>query len=105
MYKFPVTKNGREYGVSVCKNYLFNDVYDTKLYKRIRVLCFTFNHKLRENHYSYDAESKKYKKLLENKELYKHLAKIIIDEYEEDTYKENLIYDNEQAYCEWDGVL
>lgn len=105
MYKFPVIKNNVKYGVSVNEHYLLSDTYETKLYKKTKVLWFYINRKLLERNYSYDYEDDRYLNYLKNNTLYQHLAKVIIEEYEEIHCKGLCINENIEAYKEWDGII
>jgi hypothetical protein len=105
MYKYPITKNNREYAINIYQDPFYVAGFKVKLYIKRKVFCFKYDSCIEEDFYSYDQNDKGYDELLKSKTLYKIFAEWIITKYEKRTYKENLFIENENSFEEWDGKL
>lgn len=105
MYKFPVIKNGIEYGVSIDKLEIYKVGFEVKLYKKVKFLWGTINRLVDNDDVVFYSEDKKYLELLKNEKLYIFMADRIIRNYERKTYKDNLMDLNQKAFKDWNGIL
>lgn len=103
MYKFPVTKNGKQYAVLIYKDPLYVAGFKVKLYTKEKILFLKYDSCIEEDFYCYTKNDKDYIKMLESKTLYKTFSEWVIEKYEKRTYKDNLLAENERIFESWDG--
>jgi hypothetical protein len=105
MYKFPVTKNGKEYGVSICESAYCSEVYIIRLYNIYKIFGLSIRIKILESNYSKGKYDDYYMTLLNDKTLYKYLANEIINTYEANNKRNKNINDCLKYFKDWDGRL
>ena len=105
MYKFPVTKNGNEYGVSICQDLMYTAGFKVKLYEKFKLILFSVNICVEEELYNFGKDNEWYSDEIRNKTLYKTLTDSTICKYEKRTKKEDLLEQSKQAFNDWDGKL
>jgi hypothetical protein len=102
LMKYPVTKDGIDYEVTIEENEYWRDTYDVKLNKIFYSNIFNYKIKRRKTIYSQKYEIKNYDSL-----NFINLAKDIINKYEnmiaENNKRNELISSAVTDFDNWDG--